>query len=111
LALPIVPPRISSSARGYSRNRQSNNPGAAANGAVRSRFLRRSSSMKRLPTNVTAVGSLSEGATIVQPADQEQRRALRSPRGAGVNTYTGRVRAPARSRRGTSARQKALGTG
>ena len=43
------------------------------------------------PNNVTAVGSLSEGATIVQPADQSS-GVLVLPRGAGVNTYQGRVR-------------------
>ena len=38
------------------------------------------------PNNVTAVGSLSEGATIVQPADQSS-GVLALPRGAGVTTY------------------------
>ena len=38
------------------------------------------------PNNVTAVGSLSDGATIVQPADQSS-GVLVLPPGAGVNTY------------------------
>ena len=60
------------------------------------------------PNNVTAVGSLSEGATIVQPADQSS-GVLVLPRGAGVNTYKDEFVRGKISSWNVSA-QKALGT-
>ena len=60
------------------------------------------------PNNVTAVGSLSEGATIVQPADQSS-GVLTLPRGAGVNTYKDEFVRGRISSWNVSA-QKALGT-
>ena len=76
---------------GYSRNPQSNNPGRQQMVPSQS-FPQTIVINEAAPNNVTAVGSLSEGSTIVQPADQSS-GVLVLPRGAGVNTYQGRVRA------------------
>lgn len=70
---------------GYSRNPQSNNPGRQQMVPSQS-FPQTIVINEAAPNNVTAVGSLSEGATIVQPADQSS-GVLVLPRGAGVNTY------------------------
>ena len=70
---------------GYSRNPQSNNPGRQQMVPSQS-FPQTIVINEAAPNNVTAVGSLSEGATIVRPADQSS-GVLVLPRGAGVNTY------------------------
>ena len=70
---------------GYSRNPQSNNPGRQQMVPSQS-FPQTIVITENAPNNVTAVGSLSEGSTIVQPADQSS-GVLVLPRGAGVNTY------------------------
>ena len=70
---------------GYSRNPQSNNPGRQQMVPSQS-FPQTIVITEPAANNVTAVGSLSEGSTIVHPADQSS-GVLTLPRGAGVNTY------------------------
>jgi hypothetical protein len=70
---------------GYSRNPQSNNPGRQQMVPSQS-FPQTIVITEEAPNNVTAVGSLSDGATRVVPADQSS-GVLVLPRGAGVNTY------------------------
>ena len=70
---------------GYSRNPQSNNPGRQQMVPSQS-FPQTIVITENAPNNVTAVGSLSEGSTIVEPADQSS-GVLVLPPGAGVNTY------------------------
>ena len=70
---------------GYSRNPQSNNPGRQQMVPSQS-FPQTIVITEEAPNNVTAVGSLSDGATRVIPADQSS-GVLVLPRGAGVNTY------------------------
>jgi len=92
---------------GYSRNPQSNNPGRQQMVPSQS-FPQTIVINEAAPNNVTAVGSLSEGATIVQPADQSS-GVLALPRGAGVNTYKDEFVRGKISSWNVSA-QKALGT-
>ncbi len=92
---------------GYSRNPQSNNPGRQQMVPSQS-FPQTIVINEAAPNNVTAVGSLSEGATIVQPADQSS-GVLMLPRGAGVNTYKDEFVRGKISSWNVSA-QKALGT-
>ena len=92
---------------GYSRNPQSNNPGRQQMVPSQS-FPQTIVINEAAPNNVTAVGSLSEGATIVQPADQSS-GVLVLPRGAGVNTYRDEFVRGKISSWNISA-QKALGT-
>jgi Carboxypeptidase regulatory-like domain/TonB dependent receptor-like, beta-barrel len=70
---------------GYSRNPQSNNPGRQQMVPSQS-FPQTIVITENAPNNVTSVGSLSDGSTRVQPADQSS-GVLVLPRGAGVNTY------------------------
>ena len=70
---------------GYSRNPQSNNPGRQQMVPAQS-FPQTIVITEEAPNNLTAVGSLSQGAPIVRPADQSS-GVLVLPRGAGVNTY------------------------
>jgi outer membrane receptor protein involved in Fe transport len=70
---------------GYSRNPQSNNPGRQQMVPAQS-FPQTIVITENAPNNVTAVGSLSEGAPIVQQVDQNP-GVLTLPRGAGVNTF------------------------
>jgi hypothetical protein len=70
---------------GYSRNPQSNNPGRQQMVPSQS-FPQTIVITEEAPNNVTAVGSLSDGATRVVPADQSS-GVMVLPRGAGVNTY------------------------
>ena len=92
---------------GYSRNPQSNNPGRQQMVPSQS-FPQTIVINEAAPNNVTAVGSLSQGATIVQPADQSS-GVLVLPRGAGVNTYRDEFVRGKISSWNISA-QKALGT-
>ncbi len=70
---------------GYSRNPQSNNPGRQQMVPSQS-FPQTIVINQAAPNNVTAIGSLSDGSVIVQPADQSS-GVLVLPPGAGVNTY------------------------
>ena len=70
---------------GYSRNPQSNNPGRQQMVPAQS-FPQTIVITENATNNVTAVGSLSEGATIVRQVDQAT-GVLTLPRGAGVNTF------------------------
>ena len=70
---------------GYSRNPQSNNPGRQQMVPSQS-FPQTIVITQEAANNVSAVGSLSEGAPRVVPADQSS-GVLVLPRGAGVNTY------------------------
>ena len=70
---------------GYSRNPQSNNPGRQQMVPAQS-FPQTIVITEEAPNNLTAVGSLSQGPPVVQPADQSS-GVLVLPRGAGVNTY------------------------
>ena len=92
---------------GYSRNPQSNNPGRQQMVPSQS-FPQTIVINEAAPNNVTAVGSLSQGATIVQPADQSS-GVLVLPPGAGVNTYRDEFVRGKISSWNISA-QKALGT-
>ena len=77
--------RISSSAPGIRGIPQSNNPGRQQMVPSQS-FPQTIVITEEAPNNVTAVGSLNDGATRVIPADQSS-GVLVLPRGAGVNTY------------------------
>jgi TonB dependent receptor len=92
---------------GYSRNPQSNNPGRQQMVPSQS-FPQTIVITEAAPNNVTSVGNLSQGATIVQPADQSS-GVLVLPRGAGVNTYRDEFVRGKISSWNISA-QKALGT-
>jgi hypothetical protein len=92
---------------GYSRNPQSNNPGRQQMVPSQS-FPQTIVITEEAPNNLTAVGSLSDGATRVQPADQSS-GVLVLPRGAGVNTYRDEYVRGKISSWNVSA-QKALGT-
>lgn len=70
---------------GYSRNPQSNNPGRQQMVPAQS-FPQTIVITENSLNAVTAVGSLSQGSTVVRPADQSS-GVLALPRGAGVNTY------------------------
>ena len=92
---------------GYSRNPQSNNPGRQQMVPSQS-FPQTIVINEAAPNNLTAVGSLSQGATIVQPANQSS-GVLTLPPGAGVNTYKDEFVRGRISSWNVSA-QKALGT-
>ena len=70
---------------GYSRNPQSDNPGRQQMIPSQS-FPQSIVITENAPNTRAAVGSLSEGSTVVQPADQSS-GIVTLPRGAGVNTY------------------------
>ena len=70
---------------GYSRNPQSNNPGRQQMVPSQS-FPQTIVITEQAVNNVSAVGSLNDGSTIVLPADQTS-GVLVLPPGAGVNTY------------------------
>jgi outer membrane receptor protein involved in Fe transport len=92
---------------GYSRNPQSNNPGRQQMVPSQS-FPQTIVITEQAVNNVSAVGSLNDGSTIVQPADQTS-GVLVLPRGAGVNTYRDEFIRGKISSWNVSA-QKALGT-